>query len=319
VLTIAQITDLHLTTGKDPLNQQRNALRLRQVLAAVHALKPRPVAIVASGDLVDRGEPGEYAELAAAFADCEIPVHFALGNHDNRANFLEAFEGRGARTDANGFVQYVQDFGDLRLVVCDTLEQGEDGGGFCDDRAAWLAETLDQEPARDTVVVLHHPPILSGIQWMDPEPEAPWIQRLAEVVRGRDQVRAIICGHTHRALNGQLAGRPVAAAPASSIQLTLDLRPVDMDRPDGREILVDEPPGFLLVMADRGQVTTHVCVAGDYAPAVTSRRAWPPPSRPSARPRAPGPTPWWWWPWPWPAGSPRSRSTPPPRCARWRT
>ena len=64
-LTIAQITDLHVTTDQDPLNRRRNELRLRQVLRAIHSLRPRPIAILATGDLVDRGEPEEYLELKA--------------------------------------------------------------------------------------------------------------------------------------------------------------------------------------------------------------------------------------------------------------
>ena len=93
-------------------------------------------------------------------------------------------------------------------------------------------------------------------------------ERLADVIRARPQVRALVAGHLHRAFSGVLAGRLVVAAPATSIQLTLNLTAVDMKKPDGREILVEEPPGYALVMLERGQVTTHICVAGDYSPAV---------------------------------------------------
>ncbi len=128
MLTIAQITDLHVTTESDPVNHRRNADRLRQVLNSVHTLKPRPVAIVATGDLVDRGEPEEYAELQAVLAEAEIPIYYGLGNHDRRGAFLETFKGPCARTDENGFVQYAVDFGQVRLVVCDTLDEGHEGG-----------------------------------------------------------------------------------------------------------------------------------------------------------------------------------------------
>ena len=268
MLTIAQITDLHVTTDTDPVNRWRNVERLRHVLKSIHALKPRPVAIIASGDLVDRGEPEEYAELLELLRHVEIPIYFGVGNHDRRAPLLAALGDRGVQTDPNGFVQYALDLGDLRVVVCDTLDEASEGGAFCADRAAWLAATLDKAPAQPTVIALHHPPIASGIRWMDPDPGAAWIARLADTIRGRDQVRVVICGHVHRAFSGVLAGRPVAAAPATSIQLTLDLTPVDMHHPDGREMLVEEPPGFAVVMAHEGQVNTHVCVAGDYAPAV---------------------------------------------------
>jgi 3',5'-cyclic-AMP phosphodiesterase len=267
LLTIAQITDLHVTTAADPLNQRRNEDRLRQVMSAIHALRPRPVAIVATGDLVDRGEREEYLELKRLMAASEIPVLYALGNHDHRAAFLSVFDGQGARTDPNGFVQYVEDFGAMRLVVGDTLG-GPNHGEYCEDRAAWLAAVLDEAPDRPTAVVLHHPPIPSGIQWMDPDPASPWIGRLATVLRGREQVKVLLCGHIHRAFSGVFVGRTVSAAAATSIQLTLDLTAVDMHAPDGREILVEEPPAFALLMSSGGDLTTHMCLAGNYTPAV---------------------------------------------------
>lgn len=267
MLTIAQITDLHVTTEKDPLNQKRNEDRLRQVMKAIHALRPRPVAIIASGDLVDRGELEEYLELKRLMSESEIPIYYAMGNHDAREPFLEVFSGAGAQTDENGFVQYAADFGDMRMVVCDTLG-GPNHGEFDDSRAAWLARTLDEAPDRPTAVILHHPPILSGIQWMDPEPDSPWILKLREVLNGREQVKVLMCGHIHRAFNGVFAGHTLSAAPATSIQLTLDLTEVDMHVPDGREILVEEPPGYALLMSNGKDLTTHVCLAGDWAPAV---------------------------------------------------
>lgn len=272
VLTIAQITDLHVTTAADPLNQLRNEQRLRQVLRSINELKPRPVAIIASGDLVDHGEPEEYAALKAIFAEVDIPIYYAVGNHDRRGPFLEAFEGPYAQTDENGFIQYTVNFDGLRMVVCDTLEEGRDRSGFDAQRAQWLARTLDEDETTPTIVVMHHPPIASGVRWMDPEPDAPWIDMLADVIRAKTQVRAVLCGHVHRAFHGLLAGQLIATAPASSIQVTLNLSPVDMERPDGREILVAEPPGYVLVMAEEGRVTTHVCVAGEFEPAVAYTR-----------------------------------------------
>lgn len=268
MLTIAQITDLHVTTEKDPLNQRRNEERLRQVMKAIHALRPRPVAIIASGDLVDRGEAEEYVELKRLMAESEIPIFYAMGNHDAREPFLEVFAGDpGFQTDENGFVQYAVDFGDMRMVVCDTLG-GPNHGEYDEARAEWLARKLDEAPDRPTAVILHHPPILSGIQWMDPDPQSPWILRLAGALEGRDQVKVLLCGHIHRAFNGVFAGHTLSAAPATSIQLTLDLSEVDMHVPDGREILVEEPPGYALLMSNGQQLTTHICLAGDWTAAV---------------------------------------------------
>jgi Icc protein len=269
VLTIAQITDLHIMHANGSVDAKRNAERLRTVLAAIHALRPRPAAIIASGDLANVGTPDEYAALAEILSEAEIPLHLAVGNHDRRGPFLEAFSGLYARVDANGFAQYVVDVGEVRLVVCDTLDESEPQGAFCEVRAAWLADTLDVAPDRPTVVVIHHPPIPSGIQWMDPNPLSDWIVRLEGVLSSRPQVKVVLCGHMHRAYHGVFAGRPVSVASATALQLTLDLTPVDRRVADGRQILVGEPPGFSLVAWTGGTLITHHCVAGHFPDQIT--------------------------------------------------
>jgi 3',5'-cyclic AMP phosphodiesterase CpdA len=161
-------------------------------------------------------------------------------------------------------VQYAVEFEGLRLVVCDTVEEGEDGGAYDEDRARWLAATLDAAPDIPTVVALHHPPIPSGIQWMDSPPDAPWIGRIEAVLSTRPQVIQTICGHVHRPYHGLFAGRPVSVSSATSLQLTLDQSAIDVMRPDGREILIGEPPGFSLLCWDRQRLTVHHVLAGAF-------------------------------------------------------
>ena len=267
MLTIAQITDLHITTPEHPLDRARNESRLRAVLAAIHKLKPRPAAILVTGDLSDHGAAEEYAALQEILRATDIPLHFGMGNHDKRAAFRAAFP--AAPVDENGFVQYAVTIGGLRVVMCDTLEEGKNGGGFCPGRAAWLARTLAEAPETPTLLALHHPPIASFIPWMDEPADTPWLARLADAVRGHRQILTIACGHMHRAYHGRFAGHSVSVSPATSIQLTPDFTPIDMRVPDGREILVDEPAGFSLFAWDGGNFAVHVGVAGDFPSAVT--------------------------------------------------
>jgi len=83
-------------------------------------------------------------------------------------------------------------------------------------------------------------------------------------LRGQRQVLGIIGGHLHRAFHAAFAGHIVSVSPATAIQLTLDLSELDTGKPDGRELLSEEPPGFSVLLWDEGQLTTHVCVAGDF-------------------------------------------------------
>jgi len=266
VLTIAQITDLHITNGSQPKDQARNEARLRTALQDIYDLKPAPAAILVTGDLVDRGQPDEYAALKEILAGSKIPIHFGVGNHDSRPAFRKAFP--DTPVDENGFIQYAFMVDNLRIVMCDTLE-GKEHGGFCEKRAAWLARTLDEAPDTPTVLALHHPPIASGIVWMDEPPDAPWLVRLAAVLKGRTQIRGMICGHMHRAYNGLFAGQVVSVSSATSIQLALDLRPIDLRVPDGRELLTERAPGYTLLVWNNDSLAMHSCPAGKFRPAVT--------------------------------------------------
>jgi 3',5'-cyclic AMP phosphodiesterase CpdA len=266
MLTIAQITDLHIATRAPHLG---NAARLRTVLEAIAALRPRPAAIFASGDLTETGAPQEYAALADILRSAPCPVYLGMGNHDIRAALLDAFPAPLVGVDDHGFVQYAVNVGDLRVVMCDTALEGRAEGHYCGARSAWLARTLDAEPLRPTVVLLHHPPIPCGIQWMDPTFEARGRGHLSDALRGRGQVRGVLAGHVHRAFHGPFAGHTVTVSSASSLQLTLDLTSIDRRVADGREILRGEPPGFTLLAWDGEHLATHNCVAGQFPHPVT--------------------------------------------------
>lgn len=277
MITFAQITDLHITTADDPYkSKERNDRRLRDMLTTIYALQPRPVAIIASGDLVDRGEAREYEELKTLLSEfTEIPIYAGMGNHDLRGPFQEVFPRSQTliryETDKNGFIQYEQDFGDVRLVMIDTLDERDgkhfENGAFCAKRAGWLKRTLSRS-RKPTMIALHHPPVRSGVYWMDAREKYDWQKRLAGAVKGRKTVRTMMCGHLHRTFHARFADQIVAASPATSIQLTLNLTEVDLTVPDGREILVEEPAGFSLHMWDRGELTTHTGVAPAFPSAV---------------------------------------------------
>jgi 3',5'-cyclic AMP phosphodiesterase CpdA len=197
----------------------------------------------------------------------EIPLHFGLGNHDRRQALRDCFPSIPA--DQNGFIQYAVDIGGIRVVMCDTVEEGQDGGAFCEKRAQWLQHALEDAPHTPTILALHHPPIPIFIPWMDDARDAPWLTRLAATLSGKRQILTLAAGHMHRAYHGMFAGQLVSVSPATSVQLTLDLSPVDLYQPDGREILTEEPPGFSLFAWDGRALSVHVGVAGDFAPAVT--------------------------------------------------
>jgi len=148
--------------------------------------------------------------------------------------------------------------------VLDKLEMGRHGGGFCETRAAWLRQRLAEQPDRPTLVVLHHPPIEAGLSWMGENPDAAWIGRLRSLIEGQRQVVAMIAGHLHRAVVTQWAGTTLVVCPSTSPQVALDLGEIDPDRPDGRPMIVVDPPGYAIHCWNGESLVTHFDTADEH-------------------------------------------------------
>lgn len=259
-MLVAQITDIHL--GFEPDNpDELNRRRLDRALDTLARLPRRPDILFATGDLADRGDVESYRRLRSALSTCPIPVWPLPGNHDDRANFLSVFSDIPT---ADGFVQYVVDSGPVRFLVLDTLEEGRHGGAFCEIRAAWLKARLAEAPDRPTMIVLHHPPIETGIDWMTAHPEEPWVLRLADAMKGHTQIVAIICGHIHRPIATRWAGRPLTVCPSTAPQVALTLSPIDPEVPDGRPLIVADAPGFALHLWTGSAFVSHFDGAGSH-------------------------------------------------------
>ena len=184
-----------------------------------------------------------------------------VGNHDSREGMLHAFP--QVRAD-DGFIHYVLEGEGLRIVLLDTFEPGRHGGAFCAARAAWLKARLDEAPGTPTLIFMHHPPVVSGIDWMDPAPDEEWVQRFGEAVEGRRQIVAIHCGHLHRPLATVFRGIPLHVTPSVAPLVALDLRPIDETHPDGRDLITTEPPTYALHRWDGRNLVTHYERVSDW-------------------------------------------------------
>jgi hypothetical protein len=156
---------------------------------------------------------------------------------------------------ADGFLQYSVECGDLRILLCDTLLPGSDGGLYDEERRAWLEQALGEDHG-PTLVAMHHPPIVTGIREWDaiglPDRDR---EALATLLRGRPHVLRVAAGHMHRTITADVGGVPVAVAPSAWRQAALELRP------DAGIVLGDDRPGYALhVLTDGGALLTHAAV-----------------------------------------------------------
>jgi 3',5'-cyclic AMP phosphodiesterase CpdA len=252
---IAQVTDLHIGFDRDNPHEM-NVRRLNQVIDHLNAMRPKPSLLVVSGDLVEWPDDMDaYRHMVALVARWEGPVLWAVGNHDGREQIRRVLPDLPA--DENGFIQYEMDHGDMRWIVLDTLDAGRHGGMICEQRAAWLKKRLRERKDVPTVIVLHHPPVDTGIDWMSALSCEAWVQRLEAVVRPARQVVGMLAGHVHRPIATTFAGKPLIVCAPTAPWLALDLEDIDPTHPDGRALIVGDAPAFALHYWNGERLLTH--------------------------------------------------------------
>jgi Icc protein len=258
-MLIAQISDLHISTpGSTNDAVFRTGWHLSRAVAHLEAL--RPDLVVATGDLVERGQPEEYTILRALLAPLRAPLLLIPGNHDGREALRRAFPEQP--WEPGEFLCFVVDQGPLRLIGLDTLVPGRPGGTLCAARLAWLEARLAEQPSRPTVLAMHHPPFTTGLAAMDAmglDDSAG----LAGILARHPQVERVICGHVHRPMVRRFAGTVVTTCASTAHQLALDLPPSQ------RLALVMEPPSVALHLWIDGALVTHTSLVGDERPPLT--------------------------------------------------
>ncbi|AIR85431.1 MULTISPECIES: phosphodiesterase [Erwiniaceae] len=255
---IAQISDLHIkANGRLSYKKVDTQAALLRVIDTLNRLTPRPDIVVITGDLVDFGTAEEYQTLRTALCRLQLPYMLMAGNHDDRQQLRAAFPDhhylqRGETLNWQAQVKGVQ------LLALDSSVPQQPWGYVDEAQLAWLKEQLEREPQLPTLVMLHHPPLISGIGHMDKQPlRNP--DALAAIICQHPQVERVLSGHLHRSVQARFAGTLACVAPGVSHQVAFDLSE------NGPANFVLEPPGFLLHRWHPQQgMTTHQCAIGDY-------------------------------------------------------
>ncbi len=242
---LAHLSDPHI--GADWANRDPDA-GLRTAIESVCSLRPRPAAVLISGDLSDNARDAEYERVRDLLAPIEAPVYVLPGNHDDRRTLRRHFAVPGADDDP---IQYSVDVGPMRLVMLDTTRPGEDAGTLDANRLDWLDAELAAVPQVPTVLAMHHPPLVTGVPAWDaiclPASDR---HELGEVLSRHRQVRRLVAGHLHCTMTGELAGRVVLTVPSTYVQARLEFGAQEIQ-------LTTEPAAFALHAMLDGELISH--------------------------------------------------------------
>jgi hypothetical protein len=194
----ALLADTHLAADPALVARDINMTdHFSRVSAELLALPKRPAGVFISGDCAyNSGQTADYrhvADMLAPIRAGQIPVHLALGNHDNRERFWQALP-KDKVTQQPLIDHQVALLRTPRAnwFVLDSLEETRMTLGLLGRKQLdWLAGALDANPKKPALVLLHHNPGLSGNLGLKDT------AAFFEVIRARRQVKAYIFGHTH--------------------------------------------------------------------------------------------------------------------------
>ena len=255
-MLIAQITDTHIKPPGKLAYSRVDTAKCPRPASRLAPLDPQPDLIVHTGDLTDFGTPEEYEQLKAILRRWRLrslryPATTTSARRcARRSPRMAICRARASCTtpwSAEACASSVSIRWSRGRAAASSARSGSPGS----TRRWARARTLP------TVVMMHHPPFLTGIGHMD-RLGLDGRDGFAAVMRRHDQVQAILCGHVHRPTFAHVGGRPAMICPSPAHQVVLDLRP------EGASAFRLEPPGYMLHRWQDGQLVSHVAVLGDW-------------------------------------------------------
>lgn len=164
----------------------------------------KPGGLIVTGDCVYiQGLPEDYQTLLAEFTPFRkagMPVHFVMGNHDNREVFLsEIAREIGAPPPQNVPPRLcsIVETPKANFFLMDSMERTNYTPGFFgDEQLQWLEDELDSRKDKPAILFAHHYPDYSSGVVKNPHALKD-TEAFFNRIKDRRQVKAYVFGHSH--------------------------------------------------------------------------------------------------------------------------
>lgn len=195
----ALFSDIHLAADPAKLGRGINMSdNFTAVVKEVLALRTQPGNALISGDLAfNSGETVDYAhvvDLLEPLRNSGMPIHLALGNHDNRERFWDSLlNDKTVKRPLQDRQAAIVRAPRVNWFVLDSLDKTLSTPGVLGEtQLSWLAKSLDANADKPALIVVHHNPDEAHKGGLTETKE------FFEIIRPRKQVKAYLYGHSHR-------------------------------------------------------------------------------------------------------------------------
>ena len=211
-----QVSDTHLVADASLKSYGVNPYEnLERIIIHISHLDPPPAFVMFTGDLISDDELPSYRHLKLLTDHLPSPAYFAMGNHDLRRPFRHAV--LGEESPGSEPYYYTFDAVGYRFVVLDSLIEGQVAGALDAAQLAWLDATLTGGSQQPTVVFMHHPPVPTGVDWLDAYTFGNG-DDLLDILSQHRQVQRVFFGHVHMPIQITERGVSFTSVPSSAYQ-----------------------------------------------------------------------------------------------------
>ncbi len=207
----ALLSDTHIP--EDVNNNYRGFYPYQNLQKAVPGIiSALPDGVAITGDLARlTGQLGDYANLKKLLEPIaeKRPVFMALGNHDNRNNFVKVFNSvPGEKQPVQGKHVVVANIPPVRLIILDSLLYVNKVPGLLGKaQRQWLQNYLTECDNTPTILCFHH-------SLEDGDGDLLDLPRLYSAIKPIRKVKAIVYGHSHEYKFSEFEGIHLINLPA---------------------------------------------------------------------------------------------------------
>ena len=169
--------------------------------------------LVVTGDISDDGSMESYLSAYEKLSKLNVPILVIPGNHDLRDPMRKVFHENVQFSKNSSQFDWVFEFDETLIIGLDTLVEGENFGFLEEKSLDFLSHQLSNNSGSDLVLLIHHPPIKTGIYFMD-QIGLTNSSDLSECLKATNRPVKILCGHVHGVYHGLLGIHPVVSAPS---------------------------------------------------------------------------------------------------------
>ena len=213
-VTILQLTDLHLLSDSNCTVMGMNPLHSFQ--AVIEHVRNNPITknpdlIVVTGDISQDYSLGSYQHAYKLLKQFDCPVIGTTGNHDNPESFSLFF---GKPTLEFTELSHLTNW---RILLVSSYLSQCIVGKISEHDLAFLQNSLATNNTQPVIMFTHHHLLPIHSKWMDNIRIAN-AKDFINIVDRQQNLKAVVCGHTHQATSADHRKVKYLTTPATSWQ-----------------------------------------------------------------------------------------------------